>query len=642
MTLIHSALFTQWHPTKNGDVKLTSLTSGSGFKAWWIDQYGHEWKARVVDRTKGAGCPICRGKIILPGFNDFATKFPALAEEWHPTKNGDVTPNMVAPFANKTFWWLGACGHEWDMLLSDRTKNGSNCPYCAGRRVLVGFNDLGTTHPAFAEQFHLDKNVGVTVQEITAGSNKTFWWQDEYGHEWKAAVNNRTSKNQNCPICINHKILVGFNDLETTNPMVAEEWHPTKNSNLSPSQVTAGSKKSVWWQDKHGHEWKTTVAARIISGCPFCANKAVLRGFNDLVSTYPALAEEWHPTKNGKLTPSEVTAGADFYVWWLCSQGHEWEAYVYNRTSKKKPTICPQCSAAKMSSKPETTIADVLRELGVAVETANRKILGNKQEIDLYLPDHQLGVEFNGIYWHSEAMGKSRTYHYNKYITAQKAGIQLLQIWEDDWRNRPNVVLRAISHKLGLSEKLKELLPELNVETSRVFARKTTVVTLTNKQAQTFLETNHIQGFASGSCYIGLEDAEARLRAVLVLKRERNNVLNIVRYATSGTVVGGFTKLLKHAERTYEPDSFITFADHTISDGGLYENNGFVIDKELPPDYMYVVNGERKHKFGYRLKRFRNDPGLQFAEGLTEKELADLNNLPRIWDAGKTRYRYIP
>jgi len=127
----------------------------------------------------------------------------------------------------------------------------------------------------------------------------------------------------------------------------------------------------------------------------------------------------------------------------------------------------------------------------------------------------------------------------------------------------------------------------------------------------------------------------------LVLRKEsgEDDVLNIIRYATAANVVGGFTKLLKHAEKVYSPESFITFADHCVSDGGLYESNGFVADKILSPDYMYVVKGERKHKFGYRLKRFQNDPELLWEPNLTERELAALNGLERIWDAGKTRYR---
>jgi hypothetical protein len=124
----------------------------------------------------------------------------------------------------------------------------------------------------------------------------------------------------------------------------------------------------------------------------------------------------------------------------------------------------------------------------------------------------------------------------------------------------------------------------------------------------------------------------------MVLKKEADEKLNIIRYATAGSVSGGFQKLLAYTERTYSPSSFITFADHTISDGGLYQNSGFVVDKIIPPDYMYVVNKQRKHKFGYRLKRFKNDPNLLWDETLSERELALLNNIPRIWDAGKTRY----
>lgn len=107
------------------------------------------------------------------------------------------------------------------------------------------------------------------------------------------------------------------------------------------------------------------------------------------------------------------------------------------------------------------------------------------------------------------------------------------------------------------------------------------------------------------------------------------------------SVIGGFTKLLKHVEKTYSPESVITFSDNCVSDGGLYEKNGFVAVKELAPDYKYVVRGERVHKFRYRLKRFKNDGSLVFEEGRSERELAELNGLARIWDAGKTKWEKL-
>src|SRR5690606_34103676 len=107
---------------------------------------------------------------------------------------------------------------------------------------------------------------------------------------------------------------------------------------------------------------------------------------------------------------------------------------------------------------------------------------------------------------------------------------------------------------------------------------------------------------------------------------------------TAGVVQGGFTRLLRHAESRLAVATWVTFADLSVSQGRLYEDNGFIVDKILPPDYMYFVQGERVHVFNYRLKRFREDPNLIWKEGLTERELAQLNGLHRIWDSGKVRY----
>lgn len=295
--------------------------------------------------------------------------------------------------------------------------------------------------------------------------------------------------------------------------------------------------------------------------------------------TFPDhIRSEWHPTKNGILVLSQLAFSSHVKVWWIYS----------------------------------------------------KKIIKPK-ELDIYIPSKKIAIEFNGVYWHSEAQGKDKDYHRNKWLSCKDKGVQLIQVWEDEWTRNPEQIKRMLAHKLGVSAERK------------VFARRTTVVPVIKTEVEKFLSENHIQGFASGSYYLGLrEKASNELTAVLVLKKEagtNGRVLNIVRYATSANVVGGFTKLLSDAEKTYKPESFITFADHGVSDGGLYENNGFIADKELAPDYMYVVGGERKHKFGYRLKRFESNPDLLWEQGLTERELAKLNGLERIWDAGKTRYR---
>ena len=117
---------------------------------------------------------------------------------------------------------------------------------------------LATLYPEIAKMWDYSKNTPITPDMVFPSVHDKVWWKCEQGHEWQAAVYSRLNGN-GCPYCSGQKILVGYNDLMTTNPKLAEEWHPTKNSPLTPNQVTAGSKKEVWWQCKIGHEWKSAV-----------------------------------------------------------------------------------------------------------------------------------------------------------------------------------------------------------------------------------------------------------------------------------------------------------------------------------------------------------------------------------------------
>lgn len=206
---------------------------------------------------------------------------PELAKEWHPIKNGSLTPTNISYSSNKKVWWLGKCGHEWEAILNNRI-NGNSCPICyenTGRKIV-----------------------------------------------------HRRSLNK------------GINDLATLNPDLASEWHPNKNGNLFPSDLLSGSSKKVWWLGKCGHEWEAVISSRNKGiGCPYCTNKKVLKGFNDLETKNPYLAKEWHSTKNGDLNPTNVIANSDKKVWWLGQCGHEWMAAINSR-NKDKGTGCPYCA----------------------------------------------------------------------------------------------------------------------------------------------------------------------------------------------------------------------------------------------------------------------------------------------------------
>ena len=155
---------------------------------------------------------------------------------------------------------------------------------------------LSITHPNLVKEWDYNKNnaLGIYPDQITHGSHKKVWWICEHGHEWQATVNDRTNMKSGCPVCAGKTVVIGFNDLTTVNPELALEWHPTKNGDLKPSDVTISSGRKVWWICQYGHEWYASVASRtnMQSGCPVCTGQKVLAGFNDLATLNPQIASE--------------------------------------------------------------------------------------------------------------------------------------------------------------------------------------------------------------------------------------------------------------------------------------------------------------------------------------------------------------
>ncbi|SCC70291.1 zinc-ribbon domain-containing protein [Rhodococcus qingshengii] len=338
----HPDLSAQWHPTKNGSRTPDLVTLGSSVKVWWMCAHQHEWEDTPNHRTsRGSGCPYCAGRRILAGFNDVAHTHAHLAREWHPTKNGELTPDTLTAGSEKSVWWRDELGHEWQARVNNRA-NGTGCPYCSNNAVLPGFNDLATENPVVAAQWHLDRNHDLRPTSIAAQSNRKVWWQCGLGHQWQSTVNNRTSNGQGCPVCAGQKVLAGFNDLGTTDPALAAEWHPTLNAPLSPANVFRSTAKRFWWRDLLGHEWQASASERSAgNGCPFCSGQRILAGFNDLAARNPMLAAEWHPRLNGARTPEMVTLMNGTKAWWRCEAEHEWEARIASRASGAG---CPACA----------------------------------------------------------------------------------------------------------------------------------------------------------------------------------------------------------------------------------------------------------------------------------------------------------
>ena len=202
-------------------------------------------------------------------------------------------------------------------------------------------------------EWHWEKNhdLGFAPNEITFGSIIKVWWVCDKGHEWEATPNNRR-RGQGCPYCAGRKILPGFNDLATMAPNVISEWHPTKNIDASPYNLTAHSHKNIWWMcNDCGHEWQAAVYNRVAGkGCPICSKvrqgasrvQKQIEKNGSFAVRFPALLEEWDYSLND-ISPEEISFNSNRRLWWKCKIcSHSWTTTVYHRTVRKSG--CPACS----------------------------------------------------------------------------------------------------------------------------------------------------------------------------------------------------------------------------------------------------------------------------------------------------------
>ncbi len=341
----------QWHPSKNGDLTPDQVVWRSKRRVWWRCALGadHEWQTNVRVRTvDGTGCPFCSNRR-LSAANSLAVVAPKVAQEWHPAKNGGVSPDQVLAGSFDKAWWKCPKGldHEWQATIRERAIKGAGCPHCRGLYVSTT-NSLSTRFPAIAAEWHPTLNGELRPQDVVSGSHRRAWWQcqADHSHVWEAKIQSRTSQDLGCPYCAGRRASA-TNSLASRFPEIASQWHSTKNGDLTASDVTSSSHRKVWWTCPHGddHEWQSTVANRTSggAGCPYCIGRAV-SGSNSLAATNPAIAAQWHPTKNGSLTANDVTAGSNRAVWWLCNAGpdHAWRAAVVSRTTQGQG--CPRCN----------------------------------------------------------------------------------------------------------------------------------------------------------------------------------------------------------------------------------------------------------------------------------------------------------
>lgn len=348
-----------------------------------------------------------------------------LVSEWDYELNGELEPTQIARWSWKKHWWRCPDGHSYYSAPATRSK-GRGCPYCAGTKILVGFNDLCTVRPDLAASWDVTLNAPLLPKDVTQFSDNHVWWRCDKGHSWKLRIAQR-SLGVECRYCSNKAVLPGFNDLKSLYPEIAEQLDEP--AIADPSTLVAGSHRSLHWKCSYGHQWKASAKTRIAGiGCPYCAGVKVLKGYNDLETCSPEIAAQWDEEKNTS-TPSEVHHGSKSRAWWRCLNGHSWNAVIQSRKNRG----CPNCALAgtsqseqKMYSHLNTILHESKNRVKVGLEGWKRGI-----EVDVVglWQGGLVAVEYDGSYFHRDSFEKDE----DKTAALLDAGYTVVRVREQNY-----------------------------------------------------------------------------------------------------------------------------------------------------------------------------------------------------------------
>lgn len=577
------------------------------------------------------GCPICSNKKFKSGVNDFISTFPEYVDYWDYNSGSKpedfcCTNESVAPIVCPT------CGKRYERRVDHIKNYGVKCRVCTSRENKADLSgSLKMLHPRVAKMWDDGKN-SISSDKLLPGSGERGTFLCTNGgkpHTFEKVVSAMVAAdkkgNLGCPICSGFQIVEGINDFKSRQPNKVKYWDYEKNT-VDPSTVGWNSEEKFYFKCPNGHSFKADPSHlrryENTTGCPYCSGHKLAVGEKDLATMCPWVLKYWDYELN-EFKPGEVSAKSNKYAWFKCTNcGKSYKQLIY-AVALQGCCHCEDCRH-KNYSKAEKEICEMIKSWGFEVEEG-KNILGGSQTFDIYVPSKRLAIEYNGLYWHSEKIRPDPEYHVNKLVGCAQNNIDLLYIWEDEYRDKKDIVVRMLKNKLGISDDEK------------VNARDCAVQEIDYDLCSRFLDLYHIQGKTSGTWYVGLIEEDCLAAVGVFEKYEETDVL-LKRYCTSCSVRGGFSKIISYIEKKVKPTGIYTFSDNCISDGSLYKNNGFVAVGSVTPDYKYLVGGTRKHKFNYRKDRFKTDPTLEYEEGLTESELAELNNLTRVYDAGKIKW----
>lgn len=409
----------------------------------WVCPKGHESKRNLASQLNYTQkCVPC---------NSLGKLYPTVAKEI--SKNEQIDPFQILPRSNKPIlWFCSNCNGEYLRSPDAKISKTPDCPYCTGQKVLPGFNDAKTVYPELSAFWSSSNDAELAA---IAWKNARSWeWQCPVkpDHKWSSRISEFLRHENKCPHCFTktgRRISVGT--VSEVDPMIVAKW---SSENLeSPEEMRWHSKTKVLLTCGSHIYSRSLEKAKKSLVCPVCRNIELQKGVNDAETTHPDLLLIWGA--RNALSLADYTSSSCESVWWECSEGHE---YLRSVRDQCKRVICRKCFQ-QGRSRYETEVLSALSWVNSPVETNNRSVLDGL-EIDIYFPDLKKGIEVNGEWFHSNLGGRSRVekygsmknYHIHKRELALSKGVDLVFVWEFDWRDHRTSVEESLSEWMRNSQ----------------------------------------------------------------------------------------------------------------------------------------------------------------------------------------------
>ena len=311
-----------------------------------------------------------------------------------------------------------------------------------------------------------------------------------------------------------------------------------------------------------------------------------------------------------------------------CNNIFEIQTQLLRKRTKELSEICTICNCNNYVK--ENELINYIKEIS---NLESFKYRDSKFEIDIYIPELKIGFEFNGLYWHSELF-KDEDYHLNKTIYFNNIGIDIIHIWEDDWKYKQDIIKSIIKSKLNIYE-------------NKIYARNCLFREVSSKECKEFLNNNHIQGFCVSSNRCGLYHNNELVSLITLGKRRLNlgyknkkNDYELLRFCNkiNYNIVGGFSKLWKNFLNGNKIDKIITYSDRSLFSGKVYDKNGFNFIGFTKPGYHYINKGIRVNRFNYNKSKLIK---MGYDINKTEREIMFNEKIYRIYDCGNFKFEFL-